>query len=92
MRIKKLVGSVQVEIIPQSLYNLLLLSAGFRLAKPVIEVMSFRTAFGGYAHFYVCPSCHVTLDREFMAYCDRCGQRLDWEDYRNAKVIFPVRR
>ena len=92
MRVKKLVRSGKVEIVPQSLYDLLLLSAGFRLAKPVVEVMSFRTAFGGHTYYFVCPSCHVTLDREFMAYCDRCGQRLDWEGHRNAKVVFPVRR
>ena len=45
-----------------------------------------------YSYLESGPSCHVTLDREFMAYCDRCGQRLDWEGYRNAKIIFPVRR
>ncbi len=92
MRVKKLVGSGKVEIVPQSLYNLLLLSAGFRLAKPVVEVMSFPTSFGGHTCYFICPSCHVTLDREFMAYCDRCGQRLDWEGHRSAKVVFPARR
>ena len=92
MRVEKLIGSKKVEIVPQSLYNLLLLSAGFRLAKSVVEVMSFRSAFRGYTHYFVCPSCHVTLEREFVAFCDRCGQRLDWENYRSAKVIFPVHR
>ncbi len=60
-------------------------------AKPIVEIMSFRSAFGGYSDFYVCPACHVTLEREFMSYCDRCGQRLDWRKYKDAKVI-PVRR
>lgn len=23
------------------------------------------------------PQCHINLDREYMHYCDRCGQRLD---------------
>ena len=90
MRVEKLIGSKKVEIVPQSLYNLLLLSAGFRLAKPVVEVMSFRSSFGGRTYCFICPSCHVTLEREFMAYCDRCGQCLDWKNYRSAKVIFPV--
>ena len=92
MSVKKLVDSRQVEIIPQSLYNLLLLSAEFRLAKPVVEVMSFRSAFGGHTCYFVCPSCQVTLEREFMAYCDRCGQRLDWKDHGSAKIIFPLHR
>ena len=25
--------------------------------------------------YYICPRCKITLEREFMAYCDRCGQR-----------------
>lgn len=37
--------------------------------------------------YYVCPRCNVTMDREFMRYCDRCGQRLDWKGYRKAKVV-----
>ena len=60
-------------------------------AKPVVEVMSFPCAFGRHSDFYVCPVCHVTLEREFMACCDRCGQLLDWRKYREARVI-PVRR
>ena len=35
--------------------------------------------------YYRCPRCQKLLDREFMAYCDSCGQCLDWSDYRKAK-------
>lgn len=35
--------------------------------------------------YYRCPRCQELLPREFMAYCDRCGQCLDWREYRNAK-------
>lgn len=34
--------------------------------------------------YYQCPRCQTTLDREFVSYCDRCGQRLDWHGYKNA--------
>ena len=91
MRAEKLIRSKKVEIVPQSLYNFLLLSAGFRMAKPVVEVMFFRSAFGDHTYYHVCPACHVTLEREFMSYCDRCGQHLDWRGYRSAKIIFPGR-
>ena len=37
--------------------------------------------------YFVCPRCSVTLDREFAAFCDRCGQRLDWKYYKKATVI-----
>lgn len=34
---------------------------------------------------YRCPRCQVLLEREFMEYCSRCGQALNWRDYRKAK-------
>lgn len=33
-----------------------------------------------------CPNCRVTLEREYMAYCDRCSQALDWKDYDKALI------
>ena len=41
--------------------------------------------------YYICPRCHVTMDREFMAYCDRCGQCLDWREYEKAVIIHDVK-
>ena len=26
----------------------------------------------------ICPRCGNTMDREYMRFCDRCGQRLCW--------------
>lgn len=39
---------------------------------------------GGY---FLCPRCKITLDREFVSYCDRCGQRLDWRNYKKAETL-----
>ena len=36
--------------------------------------------------FYICPR-GITLEREFMSYCDRCGQCLDWKCYRKAVIV-----
>lgn len=30
----------------------------------------------------VCPRCGRSLDREYMNFCDFCGQRLAWEVFR----------
>lgn len=38
--------------------------------------------------YYRCPRCQELLPREFMAYCDRCGQCLDWREYRKAKRTY----
>ena len=68
--------------------NTPLFPASFRCAMLVTEVMVFPN---GYA-YYVCPRCSVTMVREFMSYCDRCGQHLNWKGYKKAKVIYPGSR
>jgi len=37
--------------------------------------------------YYICPRCNATLDREFLGYCNCCGQCLDWKRYKKAKQI-----
>ena len=37
--------------------------------------------------YYICPRCNVTMEREFIAYCDRCGQCLNWKNYRGLFVL-----
>jgi len=29
-----------------------------------------------------CPRCIIPLEREYQAFCDRCGQALDWRGLR----------
>ena len=60
----------------------------YRLPMLVTELMVFPSAFGR-TSYYVCPRCHITMEREFQSYCDRCGQRLDWKRHRHAKIIWP---
>ena len=57
----------------------------YRHFMAVHEVMIFHSCFGE-TGYYVCPRCHRTMEREFTAFCDRCGQHLDWADYENAKI------
>lgn len=35
----------------------------------------------------VCPRCQRSLTREFMAFCDVCGQKLSWRQFGKAEVI-----
>lgn len=62
---------------------------GYRRPMRVNEVMMFPSSATEENGYYVCPNCKVTLEWEFMDFCDRCGQKLDWEDYKNAKIIYP---
>ena len=61
----------------------------YRQKMRIREVMVFSSPVYGKIGYYVCPRCSTTLEREFMPFCDRCGQRLDWRGYRKAKKICP---
>jgi len=57
----------------------------YRLPKGVSEVRVFHAVFGE-TEYPVCPRCGRTMEREYMSFCSRCGQRLDWEDYEFARI------
>lgn len=70
------------------LWPSLCLLAHYRIPMPVTELMVFPDCMGQ-PSFYVCPKCGVTMEREYMRFCDRCGQRLDWRGCENAKIVYP---
>ena len=54
----------------------------YRIPMPVIHFKQYRDT-----RYYICPRCNITMEREFMAYCDRCGQCLNWKQYKKAVVM-----
>ena len=56
---------------------------GYRRPLMVKEIMYYRRSN---MCFPVCPRCMCTIEREYMAFCDRCGQRLDWKDFDSAMI------
>ena len=54
----------------------------YRIPMQVTHLRKYRATA-----YYICPRCHITMEREFMAYCDRCGQCLNWKNYTKAVVI-----
>jgi len=70
---------------PALFWNLLIILFSYRLQMPITEVMVFPDGNG----YYVCPRCHITVEREFMSFCDRCGQHLGWKGYKKARKIYP---
>ena len=55
----------------------------YRLPMPVSQVLVFPSGDS----YSICPRCDTTLDREYMRYCDRCGQHLSWKLFRFAKIV-----
>lgn len=46
--------------------------------KPVTEHIVLKSGLGE-SLYYLCPGCHTFLPREYMRFCDCCGQRLGWD-------------
>lgn len=63
----------------------------YRRPMLVRELMVFESGLRTDS-YYVCPRCQITMEREFMQYCDRCGQCLDWSRYDWAKIVRPGKK
>lgn len=55
----------------------------YRIPLQVMQVLVLRHG----ETYPICPRCGCTVDREYMRFCDRCGQRLGWERLDLAKEI-----
>lgn len=75
--------------LPTACFEFLLSQFSYRIAMPVREVLVYQSAWTGETGYYVCPRCHIALEREFVSFCDRCGQNLDWGDYKNTTILYP---
>ena len=37
----------------------------------------------------LCPRCESALEREYVFFCDQCGQKLNWDLFEYARVVRP---
>ena len=49
------------------------------IVKEIVEL-------GNSGYFPICPRCDCTMEREYQAFCDSCGQRLKWKGFSRAKI------
>lgn len=42
----------------------------------------------GLTAYPIFPRCKLTLERDYQNYCDRCGQRLGWDNYENVDIVY----
>lgn len=52
----------------------------YRYRMPVTEYVQRPDG-----EYYICPRCKRVLARDYQAFCDRCGQHLDWRLGRGRK-------
>lgn len=58
--------------------------------KPLVvrEILLFKDGNS----YPVCPRCSVSMEREYVRYCDRCGQHLSWRRFDQAEICYPGRK
>ena len=81
MKTKEKVSSKKQTRITRALLNALT----YRTPLPVTRVMAYfdDTAYP------LCPRCASALEREYVFFCDQCGQKLSWDFFEYAKVVRP---
>jgi tRNA(Ile2) C34 agmatinyltransferase TiaS len=60
-------------------------AVSYRESMEVTQILKLASG-----HCYpVCPRCKISVEREYMKFCDRCGQRLSWTKIRDAIIVYP---
>lgn len=60
----------------------------YRIRRPVVQIRVYH----GSEAYPMCPRCRICLDREYMGFCDRCGQHLGWKIYPMTKIRHATKR
>ena len=58
-------------------------AVAYRIPLPVVEIILYKSG----CSYPICPRCRLSLEREYMEFCDRCGQHLSWELFDCSKII-----
>lgn len=57
----------------------------YRTPLPVTKVILYNHD----NPYPVCPRCARSMEREYMSFCDRCGQKLNWDLFEHATICRP---
>lgn len=60
----------------------------YRIPLMVTAILLFDNGVS----YPICPRCDCTIDREYMRFCDRCGQRLGWELFDFSRTVHAPRK
>lgn len=66
----------------------LLDAVSYRIPLTIREVLVLQSG----DEYCICPRCDKLLNREYMHFCDHCGQKLDWHFLDHAKIVLAPRK
>ena len=50
-----------------------------------------RLIFPNGDSYPICPRCDDLVDREYLRFCNQCGQRLEWSFFDSAQIVYAPR-
>lgn len=74
------------EILPSG--RILIEAVSYRIPRPVTSGLQYPSG----DIYPLCPRCDRSLDREYMEFCNCCGQHLSWRGLAFATVIQTPRK
>lgn len=63
-------------------------AVSYRIPLPVTQLLLFADK----SSYPICPRCDITIEWEYMRFCNHCGQRLSWNLFEFAKVNYAPRK
>lgn len=59
----------------------------FRTPMQIEKIIRYKSGNS----YPICPRCDCPIDREYMSFCDRCGQRLSWGHEKQIQIVYAPR-
>lgn len=54
----------------------------YRIPKRISKIIQYKNG----DVYSVCPKCGILLEREYMRFCDCCGQKLSWKGFNKIEI------
>lgn len=70
---------------PKYSTRLFIKAVSYRIPLPVAKVI----VYADNTVYPLCPRCERALEREYVFFCDQCGQKLSWDLFKYARVVRP---
>lgn len=57
----------------------------YRVPMEVTQILKLENE----EYYPVCPRCETSIEREYMSFCNCCGQKLGWKKRKDAVYVYP---
>ena len=63
-------------------------SLSFRIPMQIEKIILYKSGDS----YPICPRCDCPLHREYMSFCDRCGQKVSWRCSKAIQILYAPRK